>query len=119
MRTPPRVSHVSSAPPPRRVSWLSAAILFGPLALAAEGLFRTTHHRPLGAVTLAAATIVLWVLSELLLRRGLADDASLESLSLEVGGDGGSARRRVARFVLGTLGFAASILCLFRAFLAD
>lgn len=119
MRTPPRVSHVSSAPPPRRVSWLSVVVLFGPLALLGEKLYRGTHHRPLGAVTLAAFTLVLWVLSELLLRRGLAEDASLEALSLELDADRSSSRRRLARFALGTLGGAASVLCLVRAFLSD
>ena len=61
----PRSTQGSSA------SWLSAALLFGPLALFAEALILKTHHRPLGAATFAVIAVGLWVLAEIVTRRFL------------------------------------------------
>ena len=61
----------SVVPKPPRTSWLSAFVVFGPLALFAELLIRYTHHRPLAAATFAVCALVAWVLLELVVRRGL------------------------------------------------
>ncbi len=61
-------------PGPARASWLSAMMLFAPLALIAELLIARTHHRPLGAAVFATAAILLWIFAEVTSRRLL--DAS-------------------------------------------
>ena len=52
-----------------RANWLSAVLLFWPLALLAEVLIRYTHHRPLGAATFATLAVLLWILAEVTSRR--------------------------------------------------
>jgi hypothetical protein len=85
--------------------WLAALLAFAPLALLAELLLRRTHHRPLGAVTFAVASLVLWLGLTLLERRVLAPSA-------EPRPSVGVSR---ARAVLAWLGAASAALVVLRA----
>lgn len=55
------------------LAWLALTLAasFTPLALGADALVRTTHHRPLGAVTFAVFACVLLAAMGLLVRRAM------------------------------------------------
>lgn len=56
-----------------RLTWLAVALLlsFGPLSLLGEWLSRSTHHRPLGAVTFAVFAVLLMAVVALCAWRAL------------------------------------------------
>jgi hypothetical protein len=58
-----------------RRAWLAVALLlsFGPLSLLGEWLSRSTHHRPLGAVTFAVIAVLVMALVALCSWRALGN----------------------------------------------